>query len=606
MEHLVPSGINVPILVLNICDQDYDHGTFTEFPTRQGWDFKIWIEHNTFQDAVDLGEWLRTSGKSADSLPPFLQLWLVFGLLETATGIEINPKDFTRIGESGRPVLTTAGLEGYLQSWDKAEDGTKISDNMRGHRLSELARNLKAAQAVIEALFRIIVYGSGKDSRPLLEVHFCASLVLRSIAVSSERVLGRHPAIFKMGHGRMPLIEQEMAKGGWCPYMAARISTSMFNDTEAFAFALGTVRTQQDHTQCTYSYCAANQVHQSYVAQHASPTCGCDLIEPPLDSIYDILRSKQIPMLMYGPGTPGGSERCLSVMAHDLSSQCCKYIAISHLWADGLGNPSANTIPLCQLERICRGVEDASNFLDSHTFSDRPFGFWLDTLCIPVDPKFSSLRDFSIQMMHEIYKNAAGVLVLDNDLILLPSNASFAEIVTRTVMSGWNTRLWTYQEATLSSALFVLGRETTFYLNDMVNNLASKDIWPDPLAHSLNITAAATLKTFLPQSSTQLTTKSDVGMQDVLMAIGKRITSRRNDETICIATTLGLDPCPLLRVAPADRMIVLLKMFPCVPVNVLFSSGTRMTQKGFRWAPTSFLRPEGLAGLPVPDNVPKS
>ena len=28
------------------------------------------------------------------------------------------------------------------------------------------------------------------------------------------------------------------------------------------------------------------------------------------------------------------------------------YIALSHVWADGLGNPKANSLPQCQLRRI--------------------------------------------------------------------------------------------------------------------------------------------------------------------------------------------------------------------------------------------------------------
>ncbi|KAI9686836.1 MAG: hypothetical protein M1822_002589 [Bathelium mastoideum] len=459
---------------------------------------------------------------------------------------------------------------------------------------------METASAIIGNLFRVISYGSSAHRDELEEVHFSATLLLRALAISSERILGRHPAVFTMGQGRLPLLERRMKEAGWCPYMIARVSASFPNDTQAFTFALGTIRTKQKHSSCNYDFCVANQVGESYTVQHTDPACRCELIAPPLDQMLECLRKEKIPMLRLQQATDNRTPTLL-VETQDLSGN---FLAISHLWADGLGNPYTNAVPSCQLERIWNGIKEASLLLAPGKGCEPCF--WFDTLCIPVGSQHQAYRDFSIQKMHDIYSNASGVLVLDSDLNLLAQNVDFAEVVTRTVLSGWNTRLWTYQEATLTSNLFICTKDSSLSLNHLVDGLVKAETWPDPLSHALNISAAASLQSFLPRRHAKVSKESDIEVQNMLMAIGKRITSRADDEAICIATTLGLDPSSLLEASSSERMPKLLQLLPSIPANVLFSTGSRLTQEGLRWAPESFLQPKGLVGTPIPESVPKS
>lgn len=68
-----------------------------------------------------------------------------------------------------------------------------------------------------------------------------------------------------------------------------------------------------------------------------------------------------------------------------------EYVAISHVWSGGLGNPSKNGLPECHF-------------------------FRMDTFCIPVGDTFSGARDKAINLMAEIYGGARAVLVLDPEL----------------------------------------------------------------------------------------------------------------------------------------------------------------------------------------------
>ena len=94
-------------------------------------------------------------------------------------------------------------------------------------------------------------------------------------------------------------------------------------------------------------------------------------------------------------------------------SQNCQiyYVAISHVWIDGLGNPNANSLPVCQLACLRHLLEevlgnfnrDLSHIDNIHRNpekSPRPL-FWLYTLLRPAGPpehkKLSLQKNPSIQ-----------------------------------------------------------------------------------------------------------------------------------------------------------------------------------------------------------------
>ena len=61
------------------------------------------------------------------------------------------------------------------------------------------------------------------------------------------------------------------------------------------------------------------------------------------------------------------------------AGQNSRYVAISHVWSDGLGNLRDNSLPRCQLFRLSHLV---SRLLVERCSIDL---FWLDTICIPPD-----------------------------------------------------------------------------------------------------------------------------------------------------------------------------------------------------------------------------
>lgn len=596
MEHLPVRDGKFPIAVPYIPSPRFDGGVWADYPQRLGWDTSLWLTHDAFANPQELELWLSFNRKGLGDLCALLQTWLFFGLLATIIDAEAPLEDFVRRDFDGGSYITTAELSRYLEEWDRLIQENSSPVISKTAHLAELSNVLKEAATINQSLSRLIsAHGllPSPYNEQLKGIHFCAALLLRALSVASEHVLGRQPGVVKLGQqGRLPLLEEYMHHAGWCPFTTSQLSNNFPEDTQAYAFALGTVRTKQDHDECTFQGCTAHQSAPDASLRHTSEGCECDVIEAPAEQIVDALQRGKIPLLNIS--TENG--RPSINMHYDDGVSRIPYIAISHVWADGIGTQMSNTITTCQAIELAESMQ---------LVPDNPgLPFWLDTLCIPVGPQYRNLRDFSVQNMHDIYKSSHGVLILDADLKLLKSNASYAEIMTRFSISAWNSRLWAYPESALPPRHYIRGQDIVFQL-ETLQQLVLDGEFQDSITHSLNLFAAASFSVMMRNPSSISTSKtSDLEMQNLLTTASKRMTSRPEDETICIATYLGLDVAPLLNSPPARRMETLLSLLPTIPANLLWGSGPRIITKGFRWAPASFLQPYGMVPLPIPELVP--
>ena len=145
-------------------------------------------------------------------------------------------------------------------------------------------------------------------------------------------------------------------------------------------------------------------------------------------------------------------------------------------------------MPRCQLERLqkyFRSLERdfssrfaltklcARRLRPAKVSRKQPFYFWLDTLCIPVIKKSRTvehsnqtkdaqnqkdkynLKMAAISRMTPIYVEAWRVLMLDSELLNVPSSTSSNEIYARIIKSAWAGRYWTLQESYLTQHLTV-------------------------------------------------------------------------------------------------------------------------------------------------------
>ena len=147
--------------------------------------------------------------------------------------------------------------------------------------------------------------------------------------------------------------EEQMIKNGWCPHQVRHLSLKY--DVKTLSYLAELERSPLravNHQRCSLqdSCVAYNTDPTNYESRHTNTDCTCTMISVSYASLIKTIRSGHVPLISIENGTPGSSERhTLRVLA---GSSTSKYIAISHVWADGLGNPRENGLPSCQIEQL--------------------------------------------------------------------------------------------------------------------------------------------------------------------------------------------------------------------------------------------------------------
>lgn len=245
------------------------------------------------------------------------------------------------------------------------------------------------------------------------------------------------------------------------------------------------------HEQCTAAACKLTLIsHDAYVSSHLSI---CSFAESPDRSLghvsveenelNSLIEKDEVPLLRFENGRIQLQDsrssrfdqlkhsvkkwhvgRRKDASQHVPLDACQKttYVAISHVWSQGYGNPHANSLPRCRLEDVQKLVDGLYPNRTSHV------PFWMDTICIPFDSK-SSLKGKAISMMHRIYREADKVLVLDNDLRCISyPGVDVSEILARVQYSTWSHRLWTFQEGALAKKLVVQLEDRGVPMDDLM------------------------------------------------------------------------------------------------------------------------------------------
>ncbi|KAI0765383.1 hypothetical protein C8Q74DRAFT_1050657 [Fomes fomentarius] len=297
----------------------------------------------------------------------------------------------------------------------------------------------------------------------------------------------------------------------------------------------------------------------NYKPQHISSDCTCEHVVPSFEGVRGLLQAGQVPVVVFD-----GSE--LTVQGATRGP----YVAISHVWADGLGSVTEDGLPLCQVRR-----------LDELARRLNPNGaFWQDGLCVPED---KPLRRRAIGLMAETYENADKVLVIDSGIrsqcsLSAPKEACLLRIAT----SGWVQRIWTLQEG-------MLARELYFEVADGVIDCTH-----------FNGAAYHTASGLIPilqyrcqDDSTKefrkrLAESPKCTLNDIIALLRYRTTSHPEDEPLAIAGLLGVDASELLKFDDAQqRMKALLMRVKDLPrqLAVFGWLSERLAVPNFTWAP---------------------
>ena len=183
------------------------------------------------------------------------------------------------------------------------------------------------------------------------------------------------------------------------------------------------------------------------------------------------------------------------------------------------------------------------------------------------------------------------------------SSSHFSSSVTQNVyeralqfmFSEWWCRLWTLQEGVLARSLFVQFADGALAPDQLVpdeyldpcTDEGPRD-WTDLGAFlRLNLDDRFRLReSFIAEAPNA--TKPE--LETIADAFANRSVTKAMDEAICISTLLNIDTSDL-RDRTAPTMDYIYRKVE-LPQDLLFGSGVRLSEPGFRWAPKSFLNQE--------------
>lgn len=340
--------------------------------------------------------------------------------------------------------------------------------------------------------------------------------------------------------------------------------------------------------------------------------CNCGFMGPEMEKIYTILDRRLIPVIKVDFLLDDKGVVHLELDVSD-SQITPEYVAISHVWADGLGNQTDNKLPLCQLFQIIHLARKASKKVS--------IAVWIDTLCVPRD---RSQRGKALDLMNDTYRLSERVLVLDANLravkahpqlwnSLFTVDVEFAErmrmgiivdLLLRISCCPWTTRLWTLPEGQVGERLYFQFADQAIEIGDLFLHLHT---WP-----FIGTSLVNDLRAFLVRLRPRLRTQAATGQSRpedpallrwpdgslggrfiaMLHAIEWRHTSREVDQVLCMAIQLKLDVPAILRIPEEDheaRMRALYVQLPYVPSDLMFTHGLCLTKAPFRSAPRHLL-----------------
>ena len=581
-----------------VCKKTYDLGPFLTYPVREC------VTHALPLDGMNPGGspyWAheRNYPTPKPEQEDFLQRWLFFGLIHEILGGRYKPEDHIRTIKTDEGESSTVSTLGLVETLDQWISDVHGSVNIR-HTYEHIAECLRLAFATL--------HGAGPDFDPNVKLSLASLGELFALATNEAY----HPREDKCPSIFHYLVDgaywkQPMLASGWCPFQIRGISETLRLQTMHFFTLLGQPAGDRSHERCDSDRCLAYQNDlASYQTKHISG-CNCEHYLIDTKDLAEILESGSLPLLRIQPGN-ALSELSVEIVPSSLTS---RYIALSHVWADGLGNPFQNSLPRCQLEFLHEIIKEYDVKLGSG--ADQDMLLWIDTLCCPVEP--GKAKNTALASMKKTYLEATRVLVLESSLSNHCSKTMDpVEACTRILSSGWTRRLWTLQEGALPartsrlSFLFRDGAINIHHLLQQMFQILRSSIFMKGLASNI-INQIATFASFPCEYEGDL--REDLGT--ITISLKNRSVSVPCDEPLLIANLLdlGVDdilkgPCPIADCANVGcnhsrihRMWSLMPTaFRGIPRTIILHVGPRLSEPGFRWAPSTMLYNEPL-NLPL-------
>ncbi|KAI9069318.1 hypothetical protein FKP32DRAFT_1586963 [Trametes sanguinea] len=577
--------------------------------------------HDGYPSSPTLGGY--TTARRNSGIPYSLRddaaLWLsalTFGLLEAATLIRLPESLFltSKSKEEGiTQVLSGQRISQFFAYYFKESAGLPGSQGPpaeHGRRIARLLRRAFTAVSSEHTLFSSTLVHAG--FRPLEVASICSALLivvffpLSTIAATLWPNDAELDHLNKLLHQKWPspspasfvlsFCQRNLESTGWCPYVISQL-TSAFDaswNRALFQYAGSTLVNRPpyiatalgEHQWCTEEACELLTFADSgYKVRHTHTPCQCDWVTPGNEEVRRLLSAGHVPVVVYD-----------GMMLQVKPADSVPYVAISHVWAEGMGSTTEEGLPRCVVERI--------TVLARKTLRGGDGSFWMDSLCVPREV---ALRKRAIGLMGDTYRKAAAVLVIDGCIRTQCSESnSLEENILWIGSSAWLRRVWTVQEGLLANRLYFEFQEGPVHFEDRVLPEADsesfvstdKSKWISVALNALVPLLAYRINKRISGSLTGVRTLSHGDLAGVARLLDGRTTSKAEDELIAIASLLppSVSLQQLLSEPhtqdrshlPEERMKSCLVQLGQVSRGLPFAHTPRLSLPGFTWAPRTF------------------
>ncbi|KAI0674746.1 hypothetical protein C8Q78DRAFT_497756 [Trametes maxima] len=405
--------------------------------------------------------------------------------------------------------------------------------------------------------------------------------------------------------------QQMMQASGWCPYTIKPMGTApLFFPSRNLPLLSMVVRirppirsTHREHNDCTPAACTMRSITdtESFESLHTRSSCTCRPIIPPLGDVVRLLVEGKVPVMFYD-GTQLQVKPATEV----------QYVAISHVWSDGMGSVTERGLPACVVARV---ADLAKSLLPESG------AFWIDSLCVP---SVRDMRKQAIRLMAQTYHDAAKVLVIDQCIRTQCSvnDKSWFENLFYIASSEWSRRVWTLQEGFLARELWFEFVEGPVDVEERLRGREPEEEDGPEVGSNGESRRAATgqklifdgsIKLCVPEAhirrcrvplfefreayrgGSRSNPQANIPLGTIVALLNNRTTSRAEDELVAVSTLLPrqISINDILSVdgdggdVAAARMKMFLLQLRDVPKEFAIYHGSRLTVPNFAWAPRS-------------------
>ena len=142
-----------------------------------------------------------------------------------------------------------------------------------------------------------------------------------------------------------------MKDAGWCPIDIVAVS-QRFSSAQMLYFLsrMRKLEPRRSHADCSSEMCRWNQIKkEDYRTLHTIKGCSCDNVSANIDSFQACLDDDKLALLSLSNTAESSNDVSLEVVPYSGRED---FVAISHVWANGLGNPHQNSLPSCQIKYL--------------------------------------------------------------------------------------------------------------------------------------------------------------------------------------------------------------------------------------------------------------